>query len=299
MRQLILRVFLAIAYTIASAFGVSLPILGNRLRSFVLRFAAFTGWRPGGANVRYVDAGGHSLRMAIVDRGSPTVVFEGGGTPEGGSSLEAWNRVLREVSGFASTVAYDRAGTGLSPTGPRPRHARQIAGELRRALANAGMSPPYILVGSSFGGLLVRVFAGMFPSDIGGMLLLDPTPEDEFESGDWPTFRLDGGGIAEDIRASLEQARESLVPEGVPVALVTSSVDHALALFRSQRQRERASAYVAAHRAWHARWVASIPGASHIVAEGCGHHIALEAPDLVVRILRQMVGEASLRREPR
>src|SRR6185436_13132917 len=65
--------------------------------------------------------------------------------------------------------------------GPSPRHARQIATELHTALANAGLHPPYILVGQSLGGPYVRVFASMYPEDVTGIVLVDPTQPDACE----------------------------------------------------------------------------------------------------------------------
>src|SRR5690349_12362607 len=85
---------------------------------------------PGRFAFTEVDAGGHKLRMLVTGHGSPTVVFETGGTPKSGGPLECWERVQPAVSKFTTTVSYDRAGVGLSPKGPRPRDARQVAVEL-------------------------------------------------------------------------------------------------------------------------------------------------------------------------
>src|SRR5262245_45612049 len=109
-----------------------------------------------------VDAGGPRLRMLIAGSGSPTVVFDTGGD----GSLELWGRVPSEVSKFARTVSYDRAGNGLSDKATTPRDARHIAIELHTALQNAKLPPPYILVGHSVGGPYVRVFAGMYPDEV-------------------------------------------------------------------------------------------------------------------------------------
>src|SRR5262245_61648333 len=101
----------------------------------------------------WVDAGGPKLRMLIGGTGSPTVVFDTGGD----GSLEGWGPVPSEVSKFAKTVSYDRAGNGLSDKGATPRDAGHIATELHVALQNANLPPPYILVGHSVGGPYVRV----------------------------------------------------------------------------------------------------------------------------------------------
>jgi pimeloyl-ACP methyl ester carboxylesterase len=102
-----------------------------------------------------VDAGGPKLRMLIAGNGSPTVVLDTGG--EG--SLELWGTVPAEVSKFTKTIAFDRAGNGLSDKPTTPRDGRNIAAELHTALRNANARPPYVLVGHSIGGPYIRVFA--------------------------------------------------------------------------------------------------------------------------------------------
>jgi pimeloyl-ACP methyl ester carboxylesterase len=124
-----------------------------------------------------VDAGGHCLHMLVVGEAGPVVVLESGWP---GCGL-GWDRVRGPVSQFARVVTYDRAGTGKSETGPSPRHAEQIASELHTALQNAGLDPPYILVGQSLGGPYVRVFAKMYPQEVCGMVLVDPTQPDVCE----------------------------------------------------------------------------------------------------------------------
>ena len=95
-----------------------------------------------------IKADGPTLRMMMAGDGHSTVVFESGS----GSPLETWIRVQPEVSRFAKTISYDRAGNGLSTKGATPRDGRNIATELHAALRNAHAAPPYILVGHSFGG---------------------------------------------------------------------------------------------------------------------------------------------------
>jgi pimeloyl-ACP methyl ester carboxylesterase len=128
----------------------------------------------------WVDAGGPKLRMSIAGDGGPTVVFDTGG----GGSLELWGQVPLEVSRFTRSVAYDRAGNGLSDKSITPRDARSIATELHTALRNANQPPPYILVGHSMGGMYMRVFAGMYPNEVAGLVLVDPTQE---ETQEWAT----------------------------------------------------------------------------------------------------------------
>ena len=124
----------------------------------------------------WVDAGGPRLRVSLAGaarEGSPTVVFDTGGA----ASHELWGDVPSIVSRYTRTVAYDRAGNGLSDASTTPRDARHIATELRTALRTANVLPPYILAGHSLGGMYVRVFADMYPNDVAGLVLVDPTQE--------------------------------------------------------------------------------------------------------------------------
>src|SRR6185369_5725484 len=120
-----------------------------------------------------VDVGGHSLQLLVGGQGSPSVIFEGGF----GTGIVSWSTVQKDVAAFAQTVSYDRAGIGQSDLGPKPRSAKQIATELHMALEKLGVKPPYVMVGHSFGGIYVRVFADMYPNEVVGMVLIDPSQE--------------------------------------------------------------------------------------------------------------------------
>ncbi len=119
---------------------------------------------------RRIDVGGHRLHLWTSGVASPTVVFEAG-LP---GSVLGWTHILPELSRFARVAAYDRAGLGWSDAGPEPRSAERIVSELRTLLQRAGIPPPYVLVGHSFGGLTTRLFAARFPDEVAGLVLVDP-----------------------------------------------------------------------------------------------------------------------------
>jgi pimeloyl-ACP methyl ester carboxylesterase len=98
-------------------------------------------------------------------------VFESGS----GAGVEAWERVFPDVAGFAPVVSYDRAGIGQSePDGHRPT-PQHVAKNLYALLEEVGAMPPYVLVGHSLGGPFIRMFAGMYPDKVGGLVYVDPT----------------------------------------------------------------------------------------------------------------------------
>jgi len=130
-----------------------------------------SGFPPTG---KLVDAGGHLLHLHVMGEGKPVVVMENGS----GDFSFIWDLVQPELSKTATTVSYDRAGFAWSEPGPLPRSGRQIAYELHTALHNAGINGPYILVGQSFGGFLVRYFARYYRSEVAGVVLVDALNED-------------------------------------------------------------------------------------------------------------------------
>jgi pimeloyl-ACP methyl ester carboxylesterase len=123
---------------------------------------------------RLVPAGGFRLNLYCMGSGSPAVVFDSGF----GDWSPAWSRVQPEVAKWTRACSYDRAGAGFSDPGPLPRTSVRIAGELRTALHNAGVSGPYVLVGSAFGGDNVRTFADLYMDEVAGLVLVDADSDD-------------------------------------------------------------------------------------------------------------------------
>ncbi|MFO1500708.1 MAG: alpha/beta hydrolase [Verrucomicrobiota bacterium] len=102
-----------------------------------------------------------------------TVLFESGG----GGDARDWSRVRERLRPDLRTFAYDRAGSGWSEPGPGPRTLNQETYELHALLGAANISGPLLLVGQSIGGLLVRLYAEHFGSNVVGVVLVDPTDE--------------------------------------------------------------------------------------------------------------------------
>lgn len=125
---------------------------------------------------RLVDIGGHRLHVLDSGTGHPTVLFEAG-LP---GSVLSWFHVQRELARLIRVVSYDRAGLGWSEAGPEPRTATRIVDELHRLLAAAGIPPPYILVGHSFGGITTRLFASTYPDEVAALVLVDPVGPGEW-----------------------------------------------------------------------------------------------------------------------
>jgi pimeloyl-ACP methyl ester carboxylesterase len=120
---------------------------------------------------------GRRLYLYCVGSGSPTVVFDSGLT----DPINVWGYVQPLISKTTRTSSYDRAGVGFSDAGTRPATSANIVDDLHRLLIGAAIKPPYVLVSHSSGGLNVRLYAYTYPSEVVGMVLVDPTVEDQAE----------------------------------------------------------------------------------------------------------------------
>jgi pimeloyl-ACP methyl ester carboxylesterase len=123
----------------------------------------------------YVLVGGRRIHVLAQGEG-PTVVLEAGIA----STSLAWSGIQSALAASARVVTYDRAGLGWSDRAASPRTLDTIVDELRAVLEQSGSSKPYLLVGHSFGGLIVRRFATLHPEEVAGMVLIDPV-----ETRDW------------------------------------------------------------------------------------------------------------------
>jgi pimeloyl-ACP methyl ester carboxylesterase len=125
---------------------------------------------------KLVDLGTHRLHLLESGRGGPTVVLEAGLM----STMLSWSELQRALAGSFRVVSYDRAGLGWSDLGPMPRTADRIVDELHTLLQRAAIPSPYLLVGHSFGGMTMPLFAARFPGEVAGVVLVDPVAPAEW-----------------------------------------------------------------------------------------------------------------------
>jgi pimeloyl-ACP methyl ester carboxylesterase len=125
---------------------------------------------------RLVDVGSHPLHLLESGSGGPTILLEAGLM----STVLSWSELQLRLSNSFRVVSYDRAGLGWSDLGPMPRTADRIVNELHTLLQRAAIPPPYVLVGHSFGGLTMPLFAAQYPEEVAGMVLVDPVVASEW-----------------------------------------------------------------------------------------------------------------------
>ena len=266
----------------------------------VFKRAGQAGPTQSSLQLQKVNAGGHSLNLLAggkrASEQSPAVILEGGF----GAGIASWTTVQAEIAKFAQVVSYDRAGLGQSEPGPKPRSAKQIALELHQALQTAGIKPPYVLVGHSFGGPYIRVFANMYPSEVAGMVLIDPSQEtfdgwmknrsqrklkESNAKNEEALLAKAPQGVRDEsaaVSVTYKQVRSAKVPIGIPVILMTAMLDSGMPIEVRRVWQEK-----------HKEWIEKVPGGKHILAEKSRHPIQLDEPQLVIDAIKQVVEQAS------
>jgi pimeloyl-ACP methyl ester carboxylesterase len=265
--------------------------------------------------------GGRKMYLECRGAGSPTVVLVAGLK----GSAEDWNitkqskpTVFAEVAKFSRVCAYDRPGTpvGEKPSRsdpvPQPTTAGDAVADLRALLNSAGEAKPYVLVGHSYGGLVVRLYASAYPKDVCGLVLVDALSE-ELRNAETPEQwaiqrKLMEGDIREslilypalernDPDRSFDQIRAA--PRLRPLPLIVLSADRPwgpqipsmVAEGKLPASVPTAFGYVtdAAQKKAQEKLAHLVPDAKHITNTNSGHEIHKEQPQLVVDAIRDIV----------
>ena len=132
----------------------------------------------GGLPGEWIQVAGRRFFLRRVGTGGPSIVFEAGGA----SSSAMWWPLQDRLADLTTVVAYDRAGLGWSDPAPLPRSIEDRTADLHAVLTTAGIPPPYVLVGLSYGGPLIRLFAARHPELVAGLVFVDIPHEAVFAS---------------------------------------------------------------------------------------------------------------------
>lgn len=125
---------------------------------------------------RLIDIGGFRLHIHCAGEGTPAIILDAAL----GASSVSWSLVQPVLAELSSVCSYDRAGFGWSEAGPMPRTAGRIADEWRTLLDIAGVPPPFLPVGHSFGGLVAQIFARRYRAEVVGLVLVDPAHAEDW-----------------------------------------------------------------------------------------------------------------------
>jgi pimeloyl-ACP methyl ester carboxylesterase len=254
---------------------------------------------------RLVDVGGgrrlHVKCTGAGARGAPTVVLESGAA----NGADVWERVRPGVEKFARVCAYDRAGVGTSDPVDAPRTVAALAEDLHALLSRAQVPGPYVLVGHSLGGILVRVYASLHPSEVAGVVLVDSAHEDEPDR----LVALTPPGA---LKEMLRQARpEDLVINSgervdsctirtilgalnwhadVPLVVLTQGIPYGPDMVAVP---STAPAAYRLHLELQRELARRSPRGRQIIAAGSGHAVHQDRPDLVVNAVREVFRAAA------
>ncbi|HEY5731723.1 MAG TPA: alpha/beta hydrolase [Anaerolineales bacterium] len=251
-----------------------------------------------------IDVGGYNLYLDCKGTGSPAVILESGLDGD----VVTWKQVHPEVAMFTRVCRYDRAGLAHSDYGPMPRNAKLTAQDLHTLLTKANIVPPYILVGHSFGGFLIRRYAFDYPGEVAGMIFIDSLQEDWWEealallpvdssndSARLASFRLylsDGwrdpsnNFEAMDIPAVVEQIRETRDFGDMPITVLTAGKFNVLNPgLPPDLEQALANLFVEQQ----SRLAALSTNGIQIIIPDAGHNMPREYPSAVVDAIRELV----------
>jgi pimeloyl-ACP methyl ester carboxylesterase len=120
---------------------------------------------------------GYQMHLYCTGAGAPTIVLEAGL----GNDFRIWDLVQPELSTLTRVCAYDRAGVGWSDPRPGIRDSDSIADQLHGLLSAARIGTPVVLMGHSIAGMHLRAYASRYPTEIAGMVLVDPSTPEQLE----------------------------------------------------------------------------------------------------------------------
>ncbi len=274
-----------------------------------------------------VNIGGRKLYLACKGSGTPAVILEAGAGNNGGIWSEidpkaaTKTSVFDGVAAFTRVCAYDRPGTisgsemilrSRSDPAPMPRSAGDVVADLGALLAAAGVRPPYVLVGHSFGGLVVRLLAStLSPDDVVGLVLVDAAQEDFWGKLEalvtpeqWkgmmapPPPELAGYRGLErlDVEASAAEMRKAAAAKPLrPMPLIVLSRGVSYELPPDATAKLPANFSADQEKIWRNcqnKLAALVPGAKHVIASKSEHYIQTMQPDLVIDAVREVVEAA-------
>ncbi len=244
------------------------------------------------AKGKLVDVGGHRLYLDCTGEGSPTVILDAG---MGGAS-DSWSRIQPEIAKFTRVCSYDRANTGQSDSVPKPRTIEQIVDDLHNLLTNAKVPAPYVLVGHSFGGMNVRMYADKYPANAAGMVLVDSSLEDLFAR--WDAFvdaesmkrkraRMIDNPEGVDWEATCAKVRAANWRSNIPLIVLTQGKDEDLSKIASE-DVETVKKMGQVFRELQVDLTRHSSNSKQIIAEKSGHNIHDDQPALVIDAIRRV-----------
>jgi len=127
-----------------------------------------------------LNAGKTKLFIECYGKGSPSIVVNAGfgvKISDGG-----WEKVIDAVKSKNQICFYDRANVGQSEKHQGEYDLSTIVEQQNTLLEEAGINPPYLMVGHSYGSYPIKLFNHRYPEKVAGILLVDPSLYGQFKS---------------------------------------------------------------------------------------------------------------------
>ena len=240
------------------------------------------------AQVRQVDD--RSLELVAHPGAGPVVVFENGL----GGHMAWWGTVLTALPADTAYFAYNRPGIGKSAPANTPRDGQHIVAELRRALQQQGMQPPYVLVGHSLGGLYMQLFARQHRAEVAALILVDATHPRQLEGvGAMENQSLLVRGMAKVlITGSAKSEFDLLTQTGQQVLALPTVTGLPVTVLSAAEPMKETTELAQFSNAMRQDIVRLYPGAQQVWVDG-GHAIPLDKPEAVVNAIRAAMAALS------
>jgi pimeloyl-ACP methyl ester carboxylesterase len=241
-----------------------------------------------------VHAGGTEVRTRCIGNrspGKPLVVLEAGG----GNGLDTWSTVQAAIAEFARVCAYDRPTLIRDGVGPRASFLpADVVQTLHDVLYALGELPPFVMVGHSYGGMIIRLYATNHPTDVVGLVFIDSSHEDQltrFEAIDPDTareLRAPARSEALDLEAFSTALNANRWHASIPIVVLTHGKSPSAPPGRETQTQELEKAWLEMQRELATR----SPASTHIIATHSGHYIHRDEPALVIDAIRRVLTDS-------
>ena len=278
----------------------------NSLNIFFLLILSFTA--HSNTQTRQADSmvsvGNHSLHMVTMGNGENTVIIEAGYM----GVLEDWRAFATSIATFSKVVIYSRAGYGKSNPSPTPNTLNDTVADLRMLIKMSKLQGPFIMVGHSYGGLIIRKFAELHPAHVKALVFVEPASESYFKTlraidpvrTEASRIRMFGhlsGNKLEEYKlmmanyydTPLDIIEVAPLPD-VPVVVLTAA---------KKRNSKSLANTPEARKAWreeHNKLFSRFSVGSHVITTNSGHFIQMDEPELIVDAVKKVIDQANQKR---
>lgn len=247
---------------------------------------------------RIVNFDEYQIHIKETGKGKPTVIIEAGL----GSGYDAYDTLQTAISSLTKVVSYDRPGLGESSKSPNPRTLSNYINELRLLLQKEGIEPPYILVGHSLGGLIMRYYAHKYPKEVTGLVLIDCIPDgwinyimsthskeeiEELNKVINPELNNSKGVIKDEwqeFQNNCELIKGVQLLKNIPIRLITA--------IQYGNEQKALGYHPEDMQIWaqmQANIMANSTNAKQIITDNSGHSVQLTEPELIIDAIKELV----------